>query len=110
MIENREFPRFAMALECRVLLGGIVVPGRSKDISRSGISCVLEQPLELSALVDLEMSLAFGDNAYSEPLKLPAMVVWCTTVADGHQVGAKFVDMTPELKRLLEVFIEYLEG
>jgi hypothetical protein len=109
MIENRKHPRYPVELDCELITGGACIRGRSKNISQTGIACVVPSPIEVSSVVTLTLALAFGANAFSEPLALQATIVWCTPVGDGYQVGAKFADLTPQLRGFLEVFAHYLE-
>ena len=118
---TRQFPRYAVVLDCRISYGDAVLPGRSRDVSKNGISCVVGEAIPVSAVIDLEMALAFGNDSYSEPLRLQAIVVWCTRLGgqspadaaaqnDNFQIGAKFVNMTPQLSQFIDLFAEYLDA
>ncbi|MSP62796.1 MAG: PilZ domain-containing protein [Myxococcales bacterium] len=110
MIENRQHPRFAVALECEISDGEVTLRGRSHDVSRGGISLSLAQPIELSSVVTLHIALVFGDDSVSEPLQVKAVVVWCTRLGGGYQVGAKFAPLTKQTEGYLDAFMKFLDG
>lgn len=56
------------------------------------------------------MSLVFGEDSFSEPLVLPARVVWCTPIGDLFQLGASFMPLTTEQQSYLAMFLRYLEA
>jgi len=110
MIENRRHPRYAVELDCLIDDGGRSIAGRSKNISQSGIACIVPTAIEVSSVVTLTISLVFGANLFSEPLKLDATIVWCTRVGDSYQIGAKFANLTSQLRSFLDLFAHYLES
>ncbi len=109
-IDQRESPRYAIALACEITAGEQKILGQSKDLSRGGISLSAPSPLEVSQEVELSISLVFGDNTFSEPLRVPAMVVWSTKLGAAYQIGAKFLRPTPETRNFLDLFLRFLEG
>ena len=61
-------------------------------------------------MVDMSLSLIFDEETFSEPLEVPARVVWCTSLArNRHQVGLSFMGLNADQKRYLEMFLRYLE-
>lgn len=54
------------------------------------------------------MSLVFDEDTFSEPLELPARIVWCTPLGDKFQLGASFLPMTSEQLSYLAMFLRYL--
>jgi len=108
--QRRQHPRYAIALQVKIAAGERVVVGESKDLSRGGISLHAPEPFAVSDAVELEIALVFGDNTFSEPLKLPAVMVWCTKMGARWQLGAKFVKPNHETREYLELFLRYLEG
>jgi hypothetical protein len=111
MIENRRHhPRYAVQLDCEIRMGHEVVRGRSKNISQSGIACIVPNRIPVSEAVTMSIALVFGENAFSEPLVLPATIVWCTPVSDSYQIGAKFADVSPQLRSFVDLFAQYLAG
>jgi hypothetical protein len=109
MRETRKHPRYAVELDCELILGGRPIRGRSKNISQSGIACIVPVQVEVSSVVTMSIALVFGADAFSEPLVLSATIVWCTRVGEVYQVGAKFADLTPQLRNFLDLFAHYLE-
>jgi hypothetical protein len=51
----------------------------------------------------------FDDERQSEPLRLPGLVVWCTAVNDGHQVGVCFIGVGAQKAEDLTMFLRYLD-
>jgi hypothetical protein len=51
----------------------------------------------------------FDDDAQSEPLTVPARVVWCTTLEEGFQIGVAFKPMNAEMAKYLSMFLHYLD-
>jgi hypothetical protein len=60
--------------------------------------------------LSIELVLAFGDNAFSEPLRLDAHVVWSTAISGQFQVGAMFDGLTDERNEFLAMFLHFLDG
>lgn len=108
--EARQHQRFNVDLEAKVSLGDRIIPTRTRDISRSGLCLVSPERVEAGAEVAIDLVLAFGDNAFSEPLSLQARVVWCTPLFGAHQVGTMFLGLEGEHERFLEMFLRFLDG
>jgi hypothetical protein len=106
----REHPRYAVAVSCELSHEGKVLRGQTKDLSRGGISLLLDQPVPISTVADLSAALIFGDNTFSEPLHVKAVVVWCTKLGPRWQIGAKFSKVTRETRTYLDLFLRFLEG
>jgi hypothetical protein len=52
----------------------------------------------------------FDETSISEPITLPARVVWATEFDPGqHQVGVSFLALPPVQKTYLDMFLRYLE-
>ena len=108
--EQREHPRYAVALNCEIDAGGRTVTAKSRDLSRGGIALSAGEPLDLSTEVELSIALVFGDASSSEPLRVKAVIMWCTRLGEQWQLGAKFVQVTRETRGYLDVFLRFLEG
>jgi hypothetical protein len=106
---TRKTRRFAIDVEATLALDGQPLRARTRDISSSGICLITERPVAAGAIVPVELVLAFGDDAYSEPLALSARIVWCTNLDGTYQVGAMFDEITDQQEGFLEVFLEYLD-
>src|SRR5256885_4373103 len=108
---SRRHPRFQVDVEAMVQTArGERLTARTRDLSRSGICVITYTALECGQPLSVELVLAFGDNAFSEPLRLEAHVVWCTTIAGHYQVGAMFDRLTAEHNEFLEMFLRFLDG
>ena len=75
-------PRYAVALDCSFTVGNKPIKARTRNLSRGGVSVMVTDPLNLSTTVELSLVLVFGDNSYSEPLVIPALVMWCTRLGE----------------------------
>jgi hypothetical protein len=108
--ETRRHRRFAVDVEAVVHAPNGAVSARTRDLSRSGICLITSSALGGNELVVIELVLAFGNNAFSEPLHVDARVVWCTPIGDVFQVGAMFNELSDEGSDFLEMFLRYLDG
>jgi hypothetical protein len=108
---RRGHPRYAVDVEVTLTLdSGLRVRARTRDLSRTGICVITGESLPGGETVRIDLVLAFGDNAFSEPLTLGARVVWCTNIASSFQVGAMFDDLTEQQDGFLEMFLHFLDG
>lgn len=90
-----------------IRIGKTAVEGRTRNVSRGGVCADLAQAVAVGADLDLDLALVF-DDAQSDPLRLPARVVWCTMVDDSYQIGIAFRPLTPGQAQLLDLFLRYL--
>lgn len=109
---QREFPRFALeaAVEIRPHGAGPARRGRTRNLSRGGLCALVDAPIPSGRTVDVELALVFAEGNVSEPLALPARVVWCTNLGDSHQVGLAFQALAAGQREYLELFLRFLEG
>ena len=110
MLDKRRHTRFACDLDAEIHVGGGKVAARGVDISRGGMCLAVEKTIPVKAEVEVQLTLVFGSNTFSEPLMLPARIVWCTQVANEHQVGCMFKPLTPEQAQYLGMFLRFLRG
>jgi hypothetical protein len=109
--DTRRHPRFNVDVEAVVETpAGQRLAARTRDLSRSGICIITPTQVRAAQPLTVELVLAFGDNAFSEPLRLDAHVVWCTAIAGQYQVGAMFDRLTLEHNEFLDMFLHYLDG
>jgi PilZ domain-containing protein len=108
--DTRKHKRFAVDVEAVVHTPGGPFPARTRDLSKAGICLITSVALKGNQWVGLELVLAFGDNAFSEPLRLDARVVWCTPIGTSFQVGAMFNALSHEDADFLNMFLRYLDG
>lgn len=57
----------------------------------------------------MRLSLVFDEDTFSEPLDLPARIVWCTQLGKEFQVGTAFLPLNADQRSYLEMFLRYLE-
>lgn len=113
--QQRAHPRYAIELDAHLLpVGGAApVEGRTHDISRGGfclMSTTLETPPAAGTVCEVRLSLVFSETEFSEPLILSGMVMWCTRLKLGTQVGVKFEGLDAKMNGFLDLFIGFLEG
>ena len=106
--DSRAHPRYALEVDAEVRTQTGVIPARTRDVSRGGLALVLAEALPLGTELTLNLALVFDEETFSEPLLLRARVVWCTRIADKHQIGTTFIAMTNEQRAYLDMFMRYL--
>lgn len=108
--DKRVFPRFAVTLAVELeTADGTVHAAVSRNLSRGGVSLETAGAVAAGAEVVVRVTLVFDEERASEPLDLPARVVWCTPFADAHQLGTQFRPLSPEQQEYLDMFLRYLE-
>jgi Tfp pilus assembly protein PilZ len=107
--DSRAHPRYALEVDAEVRNGAQVIPVRTSDVSRGGMAMSSQHPVPMGTEVMINMALVFDEETFSEPLLLKARVVWCTKIADRHQIGTSFIGMTAEQRHYLEMFLRYLK-
>ena len=106
---ERQFPRYAHAAEVTIRDGAERSSrGRTSNLSKGGLCATVSAPIAVGAVVDTELALVFGEDSFSEPLALPARVVWCTDLDGRWQVGLSFRGLPADQLRYLEIFLRYL--
>jgi hypothetical protein len=106
---ERQFPRYAHAAEVTIRDGAERSSrGRTSNLSKGGLCATVVAPIAVGAVVDTELTLVFGEDSFSEPLALPARVVWCTDLGGSWQVGLSFRGLPADQLRYLEIFLRYL--
>lgn len=106
---EREHPRYAHEAELTVVVGARRVAGRTSNVSRGGVCASLADPVPLGADVEVDLALVFEDDAVSEALRLPARIVWCTSVDEAFQVGLSFARLDETQAEYLALFLRYLD-
>jgi PilZ domain-containing protein len=111
--EHREHPRYAHETAVTLYAGdGSVHRGRSDNLSRGGLCAVIDAlpaPLATGADVEVDIQLVFDEATTSEPLRLPARIVWCTPVDDTHQIGLAFKPLDAHRTEYLTMFLRFLD-
>jgi hypothetical protein len=109
--EPRRHPRYAVDVDATLVLSDSRrLKVRTRDLSRTGLCLIAGEAVAPGAVAAVDLVLSFGNNAFSEPLVLPARVVWCTPIGDAFQLGAMFDEVTEEQDGFLEMFLHFLDG
>ncbi|HUH02200.1 MAG TPA: PilZ domain-containing protein [Kofleriaceae bacterium] len=112
--DTRASPRYAVeaAIEIRSAVAAAVATanGSTTNVSRGGLSALVDHLVERGALVRVSITLVFSPDSFSEPLDLPARIVWATTLGPArHQVGLSFTQLSSAEHSYLDMFLRYLE-
>ena len=83
--------------------------GRTTNVSRGGLCATMADAIVVGVDLEVDIALVFEDTQ-SEPLRLPARVVWCTVVDEAYQIGLSFRPLTADHTKYLTVFLRYLEN
>ncbi|HLU67807.1 MAG TPA: PilZ domain-containing protein [Kofleriaceae bacterium] len=109
-VDQRIFPRYAVEAHVELVASsGDVISGVSRNLSRGGLCLESGEEVPAGEEVDVRITLVFDVDRTSEPLRLPARVVWCTPLGDAHQIGTQFRPLTFEQSTYLDMFLRYLE-
>lgn len=107
--DKRVFPRFACELAVELETpGGRIHAGVSRNLSRGGICLETVDAVSGGEEVLVRVTLVFADARASEPLELPAQVVWCTSFGSSYQVGTQFRRLSHDRATYLDMFLRYL--
>ena len=109
MTAERQHPRYAHEAAITLLVRGKAIQGRTQNVSRGGLCADLAEPIPIGTDLQVKLQLVFEDESQSEPLQVPARVVWCTPLDDGHQVGLVFRPLNAELQKYLGMFLRFLD-
>ncbi|HEY8144435.1 MAG TPA: PilZ domain-containing protein [Kofleriaceae bacterium] len=108
--DKRVFPRFVCQLTVELQTrSGPIVTGVSRNLSRGGICLETVDPVTTGEDVAVRVTLVFDEERSSEPLELPAQVVWCTSFGDAYQIGTQFRPLSQDRAQYLDMFLRYLE-
>ncbi len=86
--------------------------GRSDNLSRGGLCAIvaaLPAPIATGTEIEVDLQLVFDEATHSEPLRLPARIVWCTPVDDMHQIGVAFKPLDARRIDYLTMFLRFLD-
>lgn len=109
MTVEREHPRYAHEAVVTFHVGPKSIGGRTQNLSRGGLCADLADAIPNGTSLDVDIQLVFDDIGESEALRLPARVVWCTTVDEAYQVGLCFRPLSAEQAQYLTLFLKYLD-
>jgi Tfp pilus assembly protein PilZ len=105
---ERQHPRFAADVAIKFHVGTQATAGRTRNVSRGGLCADTDEAMAIGMDVELEMTLVFEDKSVSEPLRLPARIVWCTPFEGAFQVGVSFRPLDKQRAEYLSLFLKYL--
>jgi c-di-GMP-binding flagellar brake protein YcgR len=107
---DRQFPRYAIEAELVIQPRTDARPrrGRTSNLSRGGLCALIDDPIAMGAMVDIQIALVFAEGHTSESLTLPARVAWCTALGASHQVGVSFQSLLAGQREYLELFLRFL--
>jgi hypothetical protein len=107
---DRQHPRYAIGTEVSLRTrAGIIAKGRTTNLSRGGLCADVDAEPARGQQVEVSIALIFNAEGVSEPLALPARVVWCTGLGDRFQVGLSFLALSKDQSAFLDMFIRFLE-
>jgi hypothetical protein len=107
----RRSPRVHVDVQANIhTADGRKLLARTRDLSRSGMCIITSSKLASGEQLNVELVLLLGANSTSEPLALAARVVWCTSISNAFQIGAKFDSLSRKEAAFLDMFMRYLDG
>lgn len=111
MSAERQFPRYAIDAEItlRNRAGGVIARGRTTNLSKGGLCAEVDAAPVRGQSIEVGIALVFTNESISEPLPLPARVVWSTSLGDVHQIGLSFLPLSAEQTGFLDMFMRFLE-
>lgn len=109
MSSEREHPRYAIGTEVSLRTrAGIIARGRTTNLSRGGLCVDVDAEPTRGQQLEISIALVFSAEGVSEPLALPARVVWCTGLGERYQVGLSFLPLSKDQAGFLDMFIRFL--
>ena len=111
MSELRAHTRYAIELECELDIEERKLRGRTHDISRGGFCMLMPSDAAMvsgGAPCVIRLSLVFSETEFSEQLTLQGVVMWCTRLKQGTQVGVRFQPLDAASLNYLDLFIRFL--
>jgi hypothetical protein len=106
---DREHPRYAHEAVVTVRIAGKQLQGRTTNVSRGGLAADLTDRVPIGAEVEVDLQLVFEDDVHTDPLRVPARIVWCTALEDVFQVGIAFKPVDADKAQYLALFLKYLD-
>src|SRR5204862_4104119 len=74
---EREHPRYAHEAAITLHTPGRSISGRTCNVSRGGLCATLAEPIAIGTDIEVDLQPVFDDGRQSEPMRLPARLVWC---------------------------------
>jgi hypothetical protein len=92
------------------MVDGTEYEGQAVDISFSGICVNADRTIEPRSTVDFQVWAVLPDRE-TNPITMPARIVWCTPVEGRMQIGAAFDrNMDNRAWTRLDVLLQLLAG
>jgi Tfp pilus assembly protein PilZ len=108
---ERAHPRFVVDVMVEIATpAGAPLSGRTRNVSRGGLCVELGEAVAPGQEVEIRMALLFEDDEMSEPLGLPARVVWCTPLGRVYQIGGQFRALSRHQAAYLDLFLSYIDA
>jgi hypothetical protein len=109
--ERRSHPRVDVVLVAMVEIPGVApIRGRVANLSRSGISVVVDEEIAEGKGVIFNLRLVRGWTE-SNFLSLPGTVARCTPIGGASEIGGQFdAELEEHAKRLLDTLIRMLSA
>src|SRR5262249_33624896 len=107
---QRQYPRYAHEAAITLITADQTISGRTRNVSRGGLCATLSEEIAVGTEIWVDLQLVFDHERQSEPLRLPARIVWCTSIDHVHQVGVQFLPLDGEAAEYLTMFLRYLDG
>ncbi len=108
--QEREHPRYAHEAAITLHTPGRSITGRTCNVSRGGLCALLAEQIAVGTDIEIDLQLVFDGDLQSEPLRVPARIVWCTAIDDRHQLGVRFLRLADDVAADLTMFLRYLDG
>lgn len=106
---DREHPRFAHEAVVTLRVAGKLHKGRTTNLSRGGFAADMSAKVPIGAEIEVDLQLVFEDDVQSDPLRVPARIVWCTAVEEMFQVGISFKPLPAAKAEVLATFLRFLD-
>lgn len=106
---ERQHPRYAHTAAITLHGREHKFEGRTHNVSKGGLCADLAEAIPVGTELQVDLQLVFEDESQSEPLRIPARVVWCTALDEGYQVGLAFKPLDAELTKYLGMFLRFLD-
>jgi c-di-GMP-binding flagellar brake protein YcgR len=109
VVEKRRARRYDVDISAEVYTAASVLPASTNNLSESGVSLDLSEPLDEEATIGVSLFLVTDgiEDPDAEPLNLQAQVVWCAEREDeGYSAGMRFKEIDDNNEEAIKSFLE----